>query len=396
MIDLWLTVYGNQTSPLQDPVFLLNEFQFLKNVNVIISQMVFEEAWTKMLEYALHGHGPHISLIGSIWTSTLKPTNTLRPFSNVEIYNMGGAEAFFPAAWEYALAGENEAWSIPFEVFTYLVIYRKDLLAKAGIPEAGAFSSAQAMIDTVRRLKAAGIVSPLVLPSGRAFSARPHILTSWIWGAGGEMISKDGTVPLFTEAEAIRGMADFFRLYRLVSPVDYGLTTWENAARFANGQAAVTIVGPTAQQTILEADLPEVLENTGVAPVPGVPWIGGTSIVIWKEVSMNLEQQQAALDLARFLSTPRAQMKTAAAEYLIPARVDALPQHPFSIEAFRPAVENSLRYGRPYPTVKLWMRVVNELRSAFDKITAEVLENQDEDIEQILRRRLVPLAHGLK
>ncbi len=396
MIDLWLTVYGNQPSPLRDLSFLLNEFEFQRDVIVRVSQMVFEEAWTKMLHYALYGGGPHISLIGSIWASTLKPINTLRRFSGAEIYDLGGENAFFPAAWDYARAGGNEVWSIPFETFTYLVLYRKDLLAQAGIPEAEAFSSAQAMIDTVSRLKASGVSSPLVLPSGQSFSARPHILASWIWGAGGAFVSQDGARPLFSEAEAMRGIADFFKLYRLMSPADYGLNTTENAWRFASGQAAVTIAGPTMQETILHTNLPVVLENLGVAPVPGVPWIGGTNIVLWKEVCLNPEQEQAALDLVKFLSTVKAQNKTSAAEYLIPARINALAQHPFSVEAFRAAVEYSMQKGRAYPTLGLWMRIVNELRSSLDLVTMEVLENQDEQIEQILRRRLVPLSDRLE
>lgn len=395
MIDLWLTVYGNQPSPLRDPSFLLNEFEFQRDIKVRVSQMVFEEAWTKMLHYALYGGGPHISLIGSIWASTLKPINTLRPFSGADIYDLGGANTFFPAAWDYAMAGGSEVWSIPFELFTYLVLYRKDLLAQAGIAEEGAFASAQTMVDTVQRLRASGVPSALVLPSGQPFSARPHILSSWIWGAGGEFVSKDGTRPLFAEAEAMRGIADFFRLYRLMSPADYGLNTTENAWRFASGQAAVTIAGPTAQETILHANLPVVLENVGVAPVPGVPWIGGTNIVLWKEVCLNPEQEQAALDLVKFLTKAKAQIKTAAAEYLIPARVDALAAYPFAVEAFRPAIEQSITNGRAYPTPGLWMRIVNELRTIFDMITADVLENPDEQIEQILQRRLVPLSNRL-
>jgi ABC-type glycerol-3-phosphate transport system substrate-binding protein len=396
MTDLWLTVYGNQPSPLRDPSFLLNEFEFQKNVQVRVSQMIFEEAWTKMLHYALYGGGPHISLIGSIWTSTLKPINTLRRFSGGEVYDLGGADAFFPAAWEYARAGGNEVWSIPFEIFTYLVLYRKDLLAQAGIPEAGAFASAQAMIDTVSRLKAAGGASPLLLPSGRPFSGRPHILSSWIWGAGGEFFSKDGARPLFVEAEAMRGIADFFRLYRLMLPSDQGLDPTEIAWRFASGNAAVTIAGPTMQETVRLTDVPVVVENLGVAPVPGVPWIGGTNIVLWKEVSMNPEQEQAALDLVKFLSTTKAQIKTAAAEYLIPARVEALAQHAFTVEAFRAAVEYSMRKGRAYPTLGLWMRIVNELRPVLEQITAEALADPGEEIEKILQRRLVPLADRLR
>lgn len=397
MIDLWLTVYGNQPSPLEDPAFLLNEFQAQRNVKVRVERMSFEEAWPKLLNFALHGGGPHISLVGAIWTSTLQSMNVLRPFSATEIYNLGGAKAFFPAAWDNAIAsGETEAWSIPYNVFTYLVLYRKDLLAKAGVREAGAFSSAGAFIETVRRLKEAGVASPLLLPSGQPFQARPHLLASWIWGAGGNFIDKEGRKPMFTEAEAIRGMKDFFSLYRLMSPADRDLSATETVSRFANGQAAVTIAGATSQETLLRANRPEVPENTGVAPLPGVPWIGGSNMIIWKEVRMNLEQERSALELAKLLTTPRAQVKLAAAMYSVPARIEALSQLNFAVEAFRAAVEQSVRYGRSYPTVKLWVRIMNELRNVFDITTADVLNNPGEEIEQILQRRLTPIANRLK
>jgi multiple sugar transport system substrate-binding protein len=396
MVDLWLTVYGNQPSPLEDPTFLLNEFQAQRNVKVRVERMAFEEAWPKLLNFALHGGGPHISLVGSIWTSTLQSMNVLRPFSAAEINNLGGAKAFFPGAWDNAIASETEAWSIPYNVFTYLVLYRKDLLARAGVREAGAFSSARAFIDTVRSLKEAGVATPLLLPSGKPFQARPHLLASWIWGAGGNFIDAEGRRPMFTEAEAIRGLVDFFSLYRLMPPADRGLSASETIPRFANGQAAVIIAGATSQEALLQANLPEVLENVGVAPLPGVPWIGGSNLILWKEVRMNLEQERLALELAKLLTTPRAQVKLAAAMYSIPARVEALSQLPFAVEAFRAAVEQSVRFGRSYPTVKLWVRIMNELRNVFDAITADVLNNPGEQIEPILQRRLSPIANRLK
>ncbi len=396
MVDLWLTVYGGQPSPLQDPAFLLNEFEQQRRVKVRVSHMPFEEAWPKLLDFALHGGGPHISLIGAIWTSTLQSMDVLRPFSLAEINSLGGASAFFPPAWDNALASEEEAWSIPFNVFTYLVLYRKDLLAKAGVAEAGAFSTAQAFTDTVRRLKDAGIASPLVLPSGKPFPARPHLLASWIWGAGGQFISADGRSPLFTEPDAVRGMANFFDLYRLQSPADCGLSAQETVNRFASGQAAVIIAGAGSQQAIRQAQRLEVLENTGAAPLPGVPWIGGANLVLWKEVRLNLEQERAALELAKFLITPRVQVKLATAQTTIPARVEALGQLAFTIPVFRAAVEQSVRTGRSYPPVKLWVRIMNELRGALDQVTAQVLEDREEDISQILTQRLKPLANRLR
>jgi hypothetical protein len=38
---------------------------------------------------------------------------------------------------------------------------------------------------------------------------------------------------------------------------------------------------------------------------------------------------------------------------------------------------------------------MSELRSTFEAVTAEVIEKSEEDVPQILQRRLKPLAHRL-
>jgi multiple sugar transport system substrate-binding protein len=395
MTELWLTVYGDQPSPLQEPAFLLNQFEAQRHVAVRISHMPFEEAWPKLLNFALYGGGPHLSLIGAIWTSTLRSMNVLRPFSLPEVGSLGGANAFFPAAWDADTPGDSETWSIPINVFSYLLLYRKDRLAQAGIDANSAFATPQALTETVQRLKAASSAPALLLPHGKPFPARPHLLASWIWGAGGDFLSEDGRSARFIEPEAMRGMTDFFNLYRLHAPKEGGLSSAECMARFAAGETSLLLAGATAQQFIEQHNRPEVIENLGVAPLPGVPWIGGSNLVIWKEARLNSEVERSALDLAGFLTTPAAQVKLAAAQYSIPARAEALAQHTFTYPAFRAAVEHSMRFGRSYPRVKLWVRIMSELRSTFEAVTAEVIEKSEEDVPQILQRRLKPLAHRL-
>ncbi len=389
MSELFLTVYGDHPHPLGDPAFLLNQFP----TPVRVSWMQFEQAWPKLLDYALNGNGPHISLIGSVWTSTLRSMNVLRPFSTQEINSLGGASAFFPSGWNVFQPGENEIWGIPFELFTYLVLYRKDRLAQAGVNEASAFSSPQAMVETVQRLKSAGVPSPLVLPSGKPFPARPHLLASWIWGAGGNFIDPSGRSVCFTEPKAIRAMADFFSLYRLQTPADCGLDVRECLDRFASGSASIVIAGITGQQVVEQVHHAEVLANIGVAPLPGVPWVGGSEMVIWKEARMNPETERAALELTRFLTTPAAQEKIAAAQHTIPARAESLAQHAYSIPAYRTAVEKTVRTGRSYPRVNQWVSTLRLLRSAFDMITAEVIKKPDDDVAEILQRQLNPLVN---
>ncbi len=71
MIEIKLSIYGAQPSPLEDPAFLLSEFQTQQHVSVSVSRLKWDEAWPQLLNYAVHGDGPHVSHIGAIWTSTL-------------------------------------------------------------------------------------------------------------------------------------------------------------------------------------------------------------------------------------------------------------------------------------------------------------------------------------
>ncbi len=395
MTDLWLTLYGDQAVALENPDFLLNEFQARHNTQVRLSRMAFDQAWQQLLDYALHGGGPHLSMIGSIWTSTLASMNVLRPFTASEINSIGGASAFFAPAWTSAVAAEDTVWSIPFNLFTYLVLYRKDHLAKAHVAEESAFASAPAFLETVRRLKAARLPAPITLPSGDPFRARTHLLASWIWSEGGSFISDDEKRICLTEPEAVRGMAQFFELYHLHAPTDYGFRASTSLDRFSRGETSIAISSAGAQQTIMQHNHPAVIENVGVAPLPGVPWLGGSTLVAWREVRLNLEQERGAVELVKFLVSPAAQVKLANAQNGIPVRVESLPQLTYAIPAFRAAVEQAVRTGRTYPQVRLWVRIMNDLRNVFDLITAEVIENKDTEVEQIIRRRLKPLETRL-
>ena len=190
-------------------------------------------------------------------------------------------------------------------------------------------------------------------------------------------------------------MVEFFNLYRHMNPSDYGLSAPQSLEQFATGKTAITFAGANSQEIIINFNQPEVLENIGAAPVPGVPWFGGSNLVIWKEVRMHPVQEGAAIDLIRFLIALAAQIKLANAQYFLPSRVGALPEISYGIPAYRAAVEESVRRGQSYPPVRLWVRILNEMTNVFDIITADVIEKHDEDIEQILLRWLKPLANRL-
>ena len=393
MTEIKFSIYGDQPSPLEEPGFLLQEFQSQHRVDVRVERMTWDEAWPKLLHFALYGGGPHISQIGSIWTSTLVSMNALRPFTAQEVTALGGTASFFAPTWQNAvLPAGSEVWGVPFTAFTYLVYYRRDLLRRAGVAEETAFASAEAMIETLKRLQAAGISSPLVIPSGNPYRARVHIAASWLWGAKGDFVSEDGRHVLFDRPEARAGLNAFFKLYRYLSPADRNLAYDECLHRFAQGEAAVTLAGSAAAAVIRSENVHHVLDNLGTAVVPGVPWIGGSNLVVWREAQMYPDRERAAISLARFLTSAAAQIKYAAASNAIPARSESLPHLRFEPVSLSQTLAQSLRAGRSYKPVLIWVRMLSDLSRAFDLITTEVLADSTLDVDLALTRHLTPLA----
>jgi multiple sugar transport system substrate-binding protein len=377
---------------LEEPQFF-PEFRSRHHFDVRVSRMNWDEAWPKLLNYALYGGGPHISLIGSIWTSTLAAMHALRPISAGEVESLGGTRAFFAPTWQNAMLAEGgEAWAVPLTGFTYIVLYRRDLLERAGIAEQTAFESADAMLETLARLRGAGISSPLVLPSGSPHRARVHIAASWIWGAGGDFMSHDGRRVLFDGPEVRTGLNRFFQLYRHLSPADLNLSYGECLDRFARGQAAVTIASSSAPAIIRNTNMPQVMSNFGAAVVPGVPWVGGSNLVIWREAQLSREQERAVLLLVNFLADSATQVRYAYACDVIPARVEALPQVRFEPEVLNEVFQRSLDRGRAYRPAPIWVRMVSDLSRALDAVTADVLGDAMSDIDRSLSKRLGSLA----
>lgn len=397
MIDINFSIYGDQPTVLEDPAFLLEDFKRQHNISVNLDRLPFEEAWPKLVNFALHGGGPHLSQIGSIWTSTLMLMNVLRPFSAAEIADMGGVDSFFPSTWQNSILSDKlSAWGIPLSAYVYFVVYRRDLLHSAGVDEKTAFESAEAMLETVKKVSAAKIKSPLLLPSIQPFVARTHIIASWIWGAQGDFMSADGQDVLLSEPAALSGLGAFYKLYRYMSPADTNLTYDDCIQHFAAGEAAVIVGGIASQSVISQCNVRGVVDNLGIASLPGVPWIGGSNLVIWNETRMFPIQEKAALTLVRFLADVNAQIGYATDQKVIPARIEALAGMEFETPQFKEVCEKSLRTGRSYHAGPGWMRMLSELRRRFDAITTEVLSDRESDVDRILEKHLVPVAERFK
>jgi multiple sugar transport system substrate-binding protein len=378
---------------------LLTEFENEYHIHVQLQRMTWDEAWPALLEFAVFGEGPDVSVIGSTWSTPLISMNALRPFTRQEIAALGGADVFFPAARRSTrLAGGSQVWALPWTAYTFVVLYRRDLLKQAGIEEQTAFETPAAMAQTLSRLQAAGIETPWVIPSIESYLDLVHITASWVWGAGGDFVSSSGNHILFNQPEARAGLQAFFELYRYLPPSVHHLNDDQCFSLFAQGKAAVILAGADWVIDLAESDTAaEVNAHLGTAVPPGVPWIGGENLVIWNNPGRpySIKRERAAVALVSYLVSQRAQVRYSQLISALPVRYDALSQLTFTSTSYAQTIERALHMGRSHQTVSLWTRIEYQLGQALSKVATDLLAHPAAEVEVLLHQHLEPLARQL-
>jgi ABC-type glycerol-3-phosphate transport system substrate-binding protein len=238
-----------------------------------------------------------------------------------------------------------------------------------------AFANLEALAGTLEQLSENGAHKSLGLSAYR-FPPVVHEAASWIWSAGGDFLDVEGKRAIFDQPPAMRGLRQLFSLARFLVPPSSPPRT--PVAQILDGDAAVAIDGP--YYALCQQRLPPA-EQLGIVPVPGVPCLGGTSLIIWK----HSRQSRAALELVRFLSqhVPQA-IRLSARLQALRALAEQSTLHDVAL--------TSLKRGRTFPAVRLWGAIEERLIDELAAIWLEVLAGPAADIDTILYRRLDPLA----
>jgi ABC-type glycerol-3-phosphate transport system substrate-binding protein len=366
---------------------VLRPFELDDAVQIRIKRIGWDRAWQTLLMDAVEGKGPHVSQIGSTWGATMAMFDALRVFSNDEVDRMGGAAQFLPSAWETVkLASRPAVWSIPWTVYTFVLFYRRDMLMHSSIAPEAAFSTPEAMCETFGQLSKNGIL-PWAFPTLHPYQDLVHIASSWVRAQGGDFLAPNGTDPAFGKPEACAGLMNFFELFPYLPPSLRGLSVEACTQAFARGETAMLIGGIEVADELLASPYTsqELRENLAVTALPGVPWIGGDHLVIWKNVHADSEVERVALDLVQYLTACDTQVQFFKTANVLPARLDAYPQIEFSLATSTETMQKILTTGRPHPPVRLWRRI-----EAF-------LEDMLLDIgNTVLRQPTVPAAETAK
>jgi multiple sugar transport system substrate-binding protein len=372
---------------------LLNNFEQDTRTEVNLRVLEWRDAWAELVRVALYSDGPDVSEIGNTWLSEFISMNALRPFVGMEVSRLGGPQQFLPSAWQSITPSSVQkavvmAWAAPWLADMRLIHYRQDLFEQAGLDAGTAFQTSQAMLAACEQLQAAGIAHPVVIPT-RQSRMTLHNLAAWVWGSGGDFTSPEGKKVVFVTEQAKAGLYAYFDLVRYMPPDLRQHDEYQSDAAFLTGQAAITISGPWLH---LSPDAsPDVASSIRQALPPGVPYIGGSHLVVWKHT----RYVEPALTLIRYLNSVDAQARLVQTSGLFPTRPDVLTREPFKDDPFYQMAADGLQAGRAVPTFALWGLVENKLAEAFTAIWNDILLEPAADIHAIVDKHLNDVAQRL-
>lgn len=393
MVDITFSAmnYGSQTENVLLPLLKEYEQQSKNHVNLYL--MDWTTGRQELNQIVFRHQGPDVSEIGQTWLSDIISMNALRPFNAFDLARIGRKEAFFPASWiNCTVPDDPTVWAIPWLTDIFLIHYRKDLLQKAGIDEAKAFETFTEIDHTVERLKQSGVEIPVSMPLNTDTYSNLHCIASWVWGFGGDFFSPDGKEILFDQPQAVQGIAAYYKLLRHLSPTALSRCHSQAGAELFNaGQAAICFAPQGARPQGSEME-PETSANWGMASFPRGSLIAGSNLVIWKHT----RQERAAVELASFLTNTWFQSRFALPLGVLPCRVEAFSQPPFTEDPLLKKLTQIITISRCYQTIPLWGIVEDRLSQAMAMIWEEFYANPAVDLEVITQKHIQATATRLR
>jgi multiple sugar transport system substrate-binding protein len=370
---------------------LLDLFESQTGISVQLNILEWTSAKAELNRIARYHQGPDVSEVGTTWVGDLISMNALRSLKPGEVAKIGRPDDFVPASWQTShLIGDDLAWAVPWLSETYLIYYRKDLLAKAGIEESSAFLSHTRLVETAERLQKSGVAVPVEMSFEWDQFGSLHALASWVWAAGGDFCSPDGRQVLFDQPEALRAIHDYFGLLRFLSPEGIRATLDKHVDLYRQGLSAVMFSTLTFFGD-LSGFAPGVYENTGAAVMPGNRFVGGSNLVVWKHT----RQEEAAILLVQYLTSIQTLLQCIRPLRALPSRVSALAVPAITQDPILKVAADSVQNGRSYPQVPLWGLIEERLIRTLQQIALYYLSNPTVDLEQLVNHQIETLARRL-
>ena len=371
---------------------VIERFEQTRRSSVQLTVLEWETIWKDLVNIGIYKRGADVSEVGTTWIGSLISMNSLRAFTRAEIAQIGGERAFVPITWQTtSLIGDTRVLAIPFLSDVRVIFYWRDMLEKAGVVEATAFSSFEAMEETLNRLK--GVIStPWAFSTDTSTHDTLYSASSWVWAVGGDFISPDGRKTLLSMPLVRSALKTFFGLHRFMPKVDQPMNGDKVIGLFTQRQVAAILGGPWILSNLRgQAQMAGLLPQLGIALTPGPSFVGGMNLVVWQHT----RYEQECIELIRHLVAPQAQIEYCPIIGLMPARAEALADPFYSADPYYQVLVEALHKGRVSTGIPLWGMVEDKLSINFAQIWLDIFKQPASSLDAILSRHLDVLAKRL-
>jgi multiple sugar transport system substrate-binding protein len=377
-VNFWIMPNGPQ--PKADMEKTVAPFEQQTGVKVNVEVVGWDVQLDRIKNAAVSGQGPDVTQAGTTQVPFFAALGGFEDLSS-RISQIGGKSAYAPGVWQTTqLQGQDGTYAVPWFTEARAIYYRKDVLEKAGIDPATAFTDTDAFQQTLQTIKekvptiGGKPISPFGMPGKKAFDLVHHVMP-FVWDNGGAELSDDASKSTINSAEAEKGVDFVAQLVKQglfdKSMLERDGTQVEN--QFKGGRLAVWIGGPWVLSTIDRTDdknwVKAARENVGVAAMPSGPvgkaftFVGGSNLMMYK----SSKNKNEAWALMKYLSGDSVQKNYAELLSFFPARLAPQEQVGNSDDNHK-AFYSAIKQGRTYAPIAQWGAIENAYKGRFGNI----------------------------
>jgi multiple sugar transport system substrate-binding protein len=377
-INFWIMPNGPQ--PQADMEKTVAPFEQQTGVKVNVEVVGWDVQLDRIKNAAVSGQGPDVTQAGTTQVPFFAALGGFEDLSS-RISEIGGKDAYAPGVWQTTqLQGQDGTYAVPWFTEARAIYYRKDVLEKAGIDPATAFTDINAFQKTLQTIKdnvptiGGKPISPFGMPGKKAFDLVHHVMP-FVWDNGGAELNNDASKSTINSAQAEQGVDFVAQLVKKglfdKSMLERDGTQVEN--QFKGGRLAVWIGGPWVLSTISRTDdknwVPAARKNVGVAPMPSGPagkaftFVGGSNLMMYK----SSQHKNEAWALMKYLSSDSVQKSYADLLSFFPARLKPQEEVGNSDDNHK-AFYAAIKQGRTYAPIAQWGPIENAYKGRFGNI----------------------------
>jgi N,N'-diacetylchitobiose transport system substrate-binding protein len=324
------------------------------------------QAHDKFVTAIAGGKVPDVAEMGTTWTPEFADQGA---FEEVD----KAASGDYVSSLVDAATLDDKVWGKPWYAGARGLIYRKDVLKKAGVEPPKTWDEVRSVSEAIKAKV------PGIFPIGYT-GLTEHMYLPTIWQAGGEIASQDGdtwkaALNSPEGAEAIDYYTSFYK--DGLTPKD--AIGWEEPdaqEAFINGDIAMLVAGGWGYNSIIDTK-PELEKKIGTSLEPtgpsgeGTAFAGGSHLVVFKE-SENIETANAFVDF--MLEADNVNEFTSEIGFL-PGTVEGIESSGYLEDKARaPFAEQLLDHSKVYPPSPRWGAL--EGANIFDGEIQKVMKGQ--------------------